>query len=159
MAGRKPKPSYMRVLDGNAGHRPINKEEPQPEGALDQLAPPDRLSEEQRAIWIETIARSPPGLLRELDWGIFEQWVVHCSFFREAAKKVATLGLLLKHESGAPYHNPYLAVMNKQSAQMKAAAAELGFTPSSRTRVKVQTKKPTKGNPFSDLKQLAADDS
>ena len=31
MRGRKPKPTALKVLEGNPGKRPLNKKEPQPE--------------------------------------------------------------------------------------------------------------------------------
>lgn len=155
MRGRKPKPSYLRVLDGNAGHRPVNKQEPVPAGKLDEMGAPASLSADQRRIWNEAIAEAPVGLLRRLDFGIFEQWVVHCDTFRKAAAVVSEKGSIVKSRGGAPYQNPFLAVMNKQSALMMKAAAEMGFTPSSRTRVKVSNKSTgTKANTFAGLKQL-----
>lgn len=157
MRGRKPKPSYMRVLDGGAGHRPINKEEPKPAGELADLAPPEHLSTAQKVIWRRAIGNAPPGLLRRLDWEIFEQWVVHAERFKDAAKRVSESGSIVKSKDGAWYQNPFLSVMNKQSALMMRAAAELGFTPSSRSRVKVDRKGAAKSNPFSDLKEFDGD--
>lgn len=157
MRGRKPKPTYMRVLDGGAGHRPVNKDEPQPEGELADLAPPDHLSGAQKTIWRRAIANAPPGLLRKLDWEIFEQWVVHAERFKDAAKRVSESGSIVKSQNGTWYQNPFLSVMNKQSTLMMRAAAELGFTPSSRSRVKVDRKGAAKNNPFSDLKQFDGD--
>lgn len=155
MKGRKPKPSYMRVLDGNAGRRPLNDQEPIPEGKLEDRPPPPHLSPDQQAIWREAIKGSPPGMLRELDESCLEVWVVARERHRDAAKKVADLGSLLKAKSGVPYQNPYLAIMNKQATIMLKAAAELGFTPSSRSRVKVEPPKTNSGNPFADLKSLS----
>jgi phage terminase small subunit len=46
--------------------------------------------------------------------------------------------------------SPYLQIINKQSEIMIRAAAELGFTPSSRSRISVDPKD-SKTNPFGDL--------
>jgi P27 family predicted phage terminase small subunit len=145
----------MRVLDGNAGKRPLNGDEPQPEGKLEDRPPPAGLNDAQKTIWREAIKSAPPGMLRHLDESCLEVWVVARERHRDAAKKVAELGSLLKAKSGTPYQNPYLAIMNKQAQIMLKAAAELGFTPSSRSRVKVEPPKPGEGDPFSDLKSLA----
>lgn len=144
----------MRVLDGNAGKRPINEHEPLPPGKLEDRAPPIGLSEAQKAIWREAINSAPPGMLRHLDESVLEVWVVARERHRDASKKVSELGSLLKAKSGTPYQNPYLAIMNKQAQIMLKAAAELGFTPSSRSRVKVDPPKPGAGDPFGDLKSL-----
>lgn len=157
MRGRKPKPTYLRVLDGNAGRRPVNADEPVPPGRLDEVATaPDHLTDDQKRIWERALKNSPPGLLRKLDWAVFEQWVVHHSNFLEAAAKVAKSGQLVKKGDGWDW-NPYMSIMNKQSALALKAAAELGFTPSSRSRVKVEKQKPGKGSTFADLRELSVD--
>lgn len=156
MRGRKPKPTYLRVLDGNAGRRPTNGDEPQPVGALEECPPPEELSDEQKAVWRKAIANAPPGLLRKLDWGVFEQWVVHHANFLDASRRVAKSGQLIKKGEGWDW-NPYMSIMNKQSALALKCAAELGFTPSSRSRVKIDKQKPGKGSAFADLKDLAID--
>lgn len=156
MKGRKPKPTYLRVLDGNAGRRPVNQDEPLPPGKLDEIPPPEHLSDEQKRVWRTAIEHAPPGLLRKLDWAVFEQWVVHHANFLEASNKVAKTGQLIKKGDGWDW-NPYMSIMNKQSALALKCAAELGFTPSSRTRVKVDKQKPGKGSPFADLREIALD--
>lgn len=147
----------MRVLDGHAGKRPINGQEPIPEGKLEDRPPPEGLSDAQKQIWRQAIKSAPPGMLRHLDESVLEVWVVACERHRDASKRVAELGSLLKGKSGVPYQNPYLAIMNKQAAILLKAAAELGFTPSSRSRVKVEPPQPGQGDPFAELKSLADD--
>jgi P27 family predicted phage terminase small subunit len=157
MRGRKPKPTYLRVLDGNAGKRPTNKEEPQPVGNLSEHAPPAWLSESQKDGWRFAMRNAPPGMLKRLDQSVLTVWVVAESVHRIAAEWVEKKGPLIMGKNGVPYQNPYLAIMNKQAAVMMKAAAELGFTPSSRSRVKVEPPKPGEGDPFSDLKTLTDD--
>lgn len=147
----------MRVLDGNAGKRPVNEHEPIPPGKLEERPPPDGLNDAQKTIWRQAIKSAPPGMLRHLDESCLFVWVVARERHADASKKVAELGSLLKGKTGTPYQNPYLAIMNKQAAILLKAAAELGFTPSSRSRVKIEPQKPGEGDPFSDLKQLADD--
>jgi hypothetical protein len=58
---------------------------------------------------------------------------------REAAEKVNQYGLLTKSpNAGLPLQSPYLPILNKQAQIMLKAAAELGFTPSSRSRVQIE---------------------
>lgn len=155
MKGRKPKPSYLRVLDGNAGRRPINPDEPQPVGNLEEHEPPAWLSDPQKIGWRYAMRNAPPGMLKRLDQSILTVWVVAEERHADAAQNVSKLGSLVKSSTGTPYQNPYLAIMNKQAQIMMKAAAELGFTPSSRSRVKVEPPKPGQGNPFADLKELS----
>jgi P27 family predicted phage terminase small subunit len=154
MRGRKPKPTYLRVLDGNAGKRPTSDDEPQPVGDLEAKAPPAWLSQDQKRGWAYAMEHAPPGLLKRLDQSVLSVWVCAESIHADAAQKVAQLGSLLKGKTGTPYQNPYLAIMNKQAALMMKAASELGFTPSSRSRVKIDKQIPDAGDPFSKLKRL-----
>lgn len=154
MRGRKPRPSYLRALDGTAAKaKHARPDEPQPEAEL--KVPPHWLTERQKDLWRCALASVPDGLLRELDSSVFTVWVVACDLHREASEKVATLGQLVRSPvQGVPMPNPYLATVNKQAMIMLKAAAEMGFTPSSRTRVKVSRKKPAAENPFGELKSL-----
>jgi hypothetical protein len=40
MRGRKPKPTYLKLLNGNPGKRPLNEQEPKPQPAL-RVGKPD----------------------------------------------------------------------------------------------------------------------
>jgi phage terminase small subunit len=56
-------------------------------------------------------------------------------------------------ENGGHARSPYVGILNQQAAVMLKCAAEMGFTPSSRSRVKVDGG--NKGrNAFADLKEI-----
>jgi P27 family predicted phage terminase small subunit len=150
--GRKPKPSYLRVLDGNASHSRIpNPEEPQPSGDL--ADPPPELDPRQAAIWRYAIEHAPPGMLKLIDCSVFAAWVCAVATFEVARERVAALGLLLKSKEGVPYQNPYLSIQNKQATLIRQIAGDLGFSPTSRPRIKAD--QPKKGpNPFAALKSF-----
>jgi P27 family predicted phage terminase small subunit len=138
MRGRKPVPTHLKRLHGNPGRRPINEHEPVPEGDLH--AAPTWLSDTQREGWAYAIVNAPSGLLKHLDRSVLAIWVVAEDLHREAAEKISQYGLLTKSpNAGLPLQSPYLAILNKQAQIMLKAAAELGFTPSSRSRVQVIT--------------------
>jgi len=71
MPGRKPKPTYLKIVAGNPGRRPLNKSEPRPVGTLE--TPPDWLTEDQKAGWRYVIEHSPRGLLKRLDSAYFAE--------------------------------------------------------------------------------------
>lgn len=151
--GRKAKPTYLRVLEGNAGRRPLNTEEPEPAGDL--TAPPHWLSDRQKETWRYAIEAAPPGLLKRLDASVFTVWVVACDMHREAAEKVTQYGSLIKSpNTGVPMQSPYVSIMNKQGQIMMKAASEMGFTPSSRSKVKISGKPKSRNNPFEGLREL-----
>lgn len=147
MRGRKPKPTHLKVISGNAGKRPLNKDEPQPVGDL--VDPPDWMSDEQKASWRYAIEHAPQGLLRRIDQSALVAWVVAEALHREATKELTKTTLLVKAPvTGLPIQNPYLAIINRQSQIMLKAAAELGFTPSSRSRVSNAGAPAKDTNPF-----------
>lgn len=152
MRGRKPKPTYLAVLDGGASHsRKPNPDEPMPDGDL--AAPPADLPGRQLEIWRYAIEHAPPGMLKLIDRSVFACWVAAVDTFERARTHVDRYGLLIKSPSGAWMQNPYLSIQNKQGALIKQYAAELGFSPTARPRVKVP-KKGKAANPFADLRQL-----
>lgn len=151
-AGRRPKPTFLKVISGNPGKRPLNDSEPQPVGDLQDA--PDWMTETQRAGWRYAIESAPSGLLKRLDRSALTVWVVAEDLHRDAAEKVAKYGAIIKApNTGVPLQSPFVAVLNKQAQLMLKAAAELGFTPSSRSRVKTE-KRPASTNPFEGLKEL-----
>lgn len=155
MRGRKPKPTHLRIIDGNAGHRPLNPDEPKPVGDLDG-APPWMNSAQQES-WNYAIEHAPLGLLKYLDRSVLAVWVVAEALHAEAAQKVAKYGAIVKSpQQGMWIQSPFLAVQNRQAIIMLKAAAEMGFTPSSRSRVHLD--KSHGHNPFDDLKSLEDDD-
>jgi P27 family predicted phage terminase small subunit len=150
MRGRKPIPTHTKELMGNPGKRALNRNEPKPEGDL--YAAPGWMSDSQREGWAYAITHAPAGLLKQLDRSILAIWVVAEDLHREAAEKVAQYGLLTKSpNAGLPLQSPYLAILNKQAQIMLKAGAELGFSPSSRSRVQV-TPDPREG-PFAALRK------
>jgi P27 family predicted phage terminase small subunit len=127
---------HLKELEGNPGKRRLNKDEPKPEGDL--YAAPEWMSETQREGWAYAVMHAPYGLLKQLDRSVLAIWVVAEELHREAAGKIAQFGLLTKSpNAGLPLQSPYLAILNKQAQIMLKAGAELGFSPSSRTRVQV----------------------
>ena len=133
MRGRKPKPTDMKVLQGTFRKDRSDEREPKPAGRLRDA--PDHLTAEQKEIWNDAIQNAPSGLLKPLDWSVFEVWVVASHTHRVAAEKVQTMGQIVKSPSGYPIVNPFLSSMNKQAAIMIKAASELGFSPTARSRI------------------------
>jgi P27 family predicted phage terminase small subunit len=136
MRGRKPTPTHLKLLEGNPGKRAINHLEPVPEGDL--FDAPEWLSDAQKQGWAYVIANAPAGLLKRLDRSMLTLWVVAEERHRDAAEQVSKHGSIVRARgSNEPVQNPYLAVMNRQAALMVKVASDLGFSPSSRTRIQV----------------------
>lgn len=133
MRGRKPKPTHLKLLEGNPGRRPLNHAEPVPVGDLSE--PPEWLNDSQKEGWAYAIASAPPGLLKRIDRTLLTIWVVAEDLHREASEAVTIGGAIITTRNGEVAQNPYMTVMNRQVPVMLKAASELGFTPASRSRI------------------------
>jgi len=149
MKGRKPKPTQLKVIQGNPGKRTINKDEPEATVVAPDTPAPDHLGELAKECWTQMVGMlSGSKVITELDLHGLELYCAAYQNWRDAQAKVIELGAIVKSpKSGYPVQSPYFAISNKAHEQMVKLAAEFGLTPSSRSRVtKVAPKK--KGNKF-----------
>lgn len=139
MRGRKPKPTVLRILQGNPGRRPLNADEPQPEPLA--LKAPIELKGDARARkeWKRTIA---PAILTGqitaadralaighcLYWSI---WLDQLAIAREQ-KHVLEMG---KH--GYATANPIRAMADRTYTLLEKTDNTLGLSPTARARVRV----------------------
>jgi P27 family predicted phage terminase small subunit len=137
MRGRKPRPSYLKLLRGNAG---------EPRGDMVQASEacakptcPAHLSPTAKAEW-RRIAHQlhEVGLLTVLDRAAFAGYCQAYGRWVEAERKLAETPALLKLPSGYVQANPWLGVANKQLELMQRYMAELGLSAVARTRVEVR---------------------
>jgi P27 family predicted phage terminase small subunit len=134
MMGRPPIPTHLKVIRGNPGKRPLNKQEPKPAGNLKE--PPQHFDDELRAVWEYAIENSPVGLLKKIDSSVLETWCTAHVLHRRALAEVRKFGMLVKPpKSDVPVQSPYLPIVNKQALIMMRAIDHLGFSPASRTRI------------------------
>jgi phage terminase small subunit len=123
IAGRRPKPTKLRIIEGNPGKRRINADEPQPP-ALG--GPPAHLDDTLLPLWNEVVQAAPPHVLTAADAVVIE----------------LTARLLFQMRT-SPEVGPGLAV------QLRQCLGELGMTPSARSRLSVA--KPGPANRFENL--------
>lgn len=139
--GRKPTPTHLRLIRGDKGKAASKSREPKPVGALRHC--PEWFSIPQKAAWAYAIEHAPAGLLRMLDRDALAVWVVAQDLWRQAVQAQEkidagkALPLLTKTPNGMAQQSPYVGIISKQSQIMLKASAELGFTPSSRSRIQV----------------------
>jgi P27 family predicted phage terminase small subunit len=141
MRGRKPLPSNVVRLRGNPGKRRLNDAEPQP--VAKAPACPPCLGEEASKEW-QRLAKelAELGLLTGLDRNLLAAYCQAHALWVEAVASIGRYGTMVKSPNGYPMQSPYVAVANKQVEIMVRIAAELGMTPSSRTRIRVGPKGP-----------------
>ena len=102
------------------------------EGALKTA--PKHLSQRQREIWKHAITVAPPALLKRCDRDLLAAWVTTVDRHREANRK---LPLLADPDDIARTHK----VMNDTARLMVVLGQQIGFSPSSRQRIKPEAPK------------------
>lgn len=137
MRGRKPKPTALKLLEGNPGKRPINGREPRPPNAKPTC--PSHLSPTAKAEWKRLAdALNQIGLLTQVDRAALAAYCQAYGRWVEAEKKLAETPTILKMPSGYIQVSPWLTISNKQLDLMARYMTELGLTPSSRSRLAIQ---------------------
>ncbi len=124
-SGRRRKPTHLKLVEGR--HYRLNRREPVPVGDLNE--PPIILDEEQREIWNYAIQNAPKGLLKRLDAGVLQGWVVAKCMHDEAVRALQSSPRIIKSPAGMPMQSPWLQILNKQATLMLKFAGELGFSP------------------------------
>jgi P27 family predicted phage terminase small subunit len=139
MPGRRPKPTALKLLSGNPGHRPLNQAEPQPARVLPQ--PPNFLGPAARAKWNEMAPELHRiGLLTAVDG---DALAIYCTLWARLAEAEAILereGLVIEGEKGRGAH-PAAAIARDCRTQLRAFAVEFGLTPAARSRLSIKPEK------------------
>ena len=135
--GRKPKPSHLKLLEGNPGRRPINPNEPRPAREIPTC--PAHLCPSAKAEW-KRLAQQlyVLGILSTLDRAVLAGYCQSYGRWVEAERKLKETPAILKMPSGYIQQNPWLTISNKQLELMHKYMSELGLSPVSRTRVDVR---------------------
>ena len=155
MRGRKPKPTAQRLLEGNPGKRPLNRDEPTLPPLTDPEfdTPPPELDDnaDAQAEWMRQAPRLRQARqISSADRAALIAVCLEWARYLEALRRVKKHGMVVPAPSGYPILNPYLAIANRALQGCLRLWPELGLTPSSRSRV---TQIPDTGanDPFSEF--------
>jgi P27 family predicted phage terminase small subunit len=142
--GPRPIPTHLKLLRGNTGKRPLNKDEPQPEAFDDVPDPPSFVTGYAAEEWWRTAAELHGlGLLTKVD---VPALAAYCYAFGQWKMAVEALeriqsgdpvmnGMLIKGKYGNSIVNPLVSVVRKHAADVVRYAAEFGLTPAARSRI------------------------
>lgn len=132
MRGRKPKPTALKVLEGNPGKRTLPTKEPQPDRPQTSALLPrrflDRLGREEWRRIVPELDRL--GLLTTVDLGAVE---VYCDLYSQWRRARLKLRTGFTGDNGR--RKPEAQVVKDCAAAMLRYRVEFGLTPSSRTRL------------------------
>ena len=138
MAGRRPKPTVLKLVTGNPGKRAVNKKEPKPKRVLPSC--PKHLADEAKVAWGRLcVLLDRMGVLTEADSLALERLCEAYSDILECR------GLVVR--DGRTYTtttmtgdtlikaNPAVAMLGDADRRFKSYLVEFGLTPAARTKV------------------------
>jgi len=137
--GRPPKPTAIKILNGNPGNRELNKSEPGYTKINAENIPPcpETLNKNGKKEWDRIcILLGEFGILTEADQTAMMLYCQYFGIWIEAMDKIKSLGMIWKSQSGYPMPSPYIAIANKAEEKVRHYSSEFGMTPSSRSRMK-----------------------
>lgn len=135
--GPVPKPTALRVLEGNPGHRTLNINEPRPRRIVPK--PPSTLSDEAKVLWKElapTLFRT--NLLTEIDGMALAKLCEIEVLYRKAKAVLDSKGLVVVTPSGYKQIRPEVSVVNRMIEMSLRYYAQFGMTPAARARISVK---------------------
>ncbi len=147
--GPAPKPTRLKVLDGNPGKRALPKNEPQP---LAGAECPEWLSEIAKAEWLRVAPELERiGLLTQIDSTALAAYCAAYARWQMAEEALARHGLTFVTEGGYSAQRPEVSIANKAMAEIRAFCKEFGMTPSSRGRMSLPGKDGEEIDPLEKL--------
>lgn len=133
--GRKPKPTALKILEGNPGKRPLNENEPEPQVRIPVC--PDCLDLPAQQEWARiTPLLAELGLLSEIDRTALAGYCDAYGRWYVAQKNLRLRGLVVKKD-GKTYMNPFVRVAQDAMKEAMRHLVEFGMTPSSRSRIAI----------------------
>jgi P27 family predicted phage terminase small subunit len=142
---RHPHPTYLKVLRGNPGHRPLPEREPEPTQSDAVPEPPPWIEGEGAAEW----RRVAPELHRlrlvtPVDLSVLEAYCLAYGHWRDAEEALARMrkndplvrGLWIKvGKDGPPIENPLIRTSRRCAGTFLQAAMLLGISSLARARL------------------------
>jgi len=139
MRGRKPKPTQIKILEGSFVKNPQRQNTREPD-APDRLPRcPSHLNDVGKKKWRETLALlKEMGIASAAYADLLELYADTYSSWRDAREKVLKLGIATITKVDGSFviqRNPFETAMHKYRDALMKIEAELGLTPSAKSRL------------------------
>jgi len=132
--GRKPKPTALKLIEGNPGKRPLNEHEPVPPKLNSKC--PDWLLPEAKKEWKRLApALEAMGILTMADHKAFAAYCQAYARWKEAEEFITQHGSIFKTPSGYVQQVPQVSISMQNMKIMQSFCTEFGLTPASRSRI------------------------
>ena len=136
MAGRKPKPTALKVLEGDRGkgRRPLNEHEPiPPRGGVKC---PSWLLPEAKKEWKRLAASlEAMGVLTMADLTAFAGYCQAYARWKEAEEFITQHGTMVRTPNGYLQQVPQVSIAQTNMKIMLKFCEQFGLTPSARSRI------------------------
>ncbi len=139
--GPPPKPTAIRLLDGNPGKRPLNTREPRPRPGVPRS--PSDLNDEGKRVWRRLVAElRRMGVVATVDADALEGYVRTYLRWKAAERFLEEHGAVypIRDEQGrikCMAQFPQVAIARNLLLILKSYQQEFGLTPASRTRLQI----------------------
>jgi P27 family predicted phage terminase small subunit len=144
MAGRRPKATALKILEGNPGKRPLNEFEPQPKKG--SPVAPAFLTDSARAEWDRIVPQLEEiGVLTQIDGTALASYCQAYARWIEAEAAITKYGIVIvepimdnigEHVGDKIRKNPACTAAMAFQRELRALISVFGLDPSSRTRLK-----------------------
>ena len=141
MSGPLPKPTALKVLEGNKGKQKLNTKEPKPL-PVHSIEVPGWLSKYAKEFWrkyVPMLVRL--GLYTEADESAMILLSESYADFRECLLVTQADGRTFLTEKEYTVQRPEVAILRKARKDMESLLAHFGMTPASRSRLMVNLSK------------------
>ena len=143
LRGPQPKPTAMKMLEGNPGHQKLNDKEPTFDVPKKMPSPPTWLLKEAKKEWKKLAPTLiAMGVLTEMDLDAFGAMCQNYAYYVEVDKKITKMGksdegvyFLQQAESGYLSPHPYLSLRAKYYDLWRKSLSDFGLTPATRSRI------------------------
>ena len=136
--GRKPKPTPVKVLEGNPGKRSLNTAEPKPEKKAPRC--PSWLEDEAKKEWKRMSKQLEQlGILTEIDMAAFAGYCQAYARWKEAEEFITQHGTIVKTPSGYWQQVPQVSIAQTNLKIMLKFCEQFGLTPSARSRIATES--------------------
>lgn len=150
MAGRRPKPTVLKLVTGNPGKRALNKTEPKPQRQIPSC--PAHLHDSGKVAWGRlSVLLDRMGVLTEADAFTLERLCDCYTDILECRALIERDGRTYTSDQGGNIlikANPAVAQLRAADAQFKSYLVEFGLTPAARSKVHAEPNDEKKQDPF-----------
>ena len=144
--GRPPKPTSLKLLQGNPGKRPIDKSEPKPRPLAPK--PPAWIPGEAKKIWKDLSKKLEPlSLFTEIDYLEMQSICIAAAQLKEAQLVLQDKGLVMeieRHDKDGNYlssyfqQRPEVSIVHKSMQIINALSGKFGLSPADRVGLGVK---------------------